>query len=279
MHELGDSLPWSHWTGEAAMPIDLKSTRIDGEFGTPSSPEGLITIEVESKLRAVLKSISSAAREAGRDPASIRLVAVTKTFPAERILAAYHSGARDIGENRIEEARDKVAAVNAQTSARDPIRWHLIGHLQRRKAREAAQLFDLIQSVDSVKLADTLNRHSHALDRRLPILLQVNVARDPRKFGFMPEPHDLFLNAVAMILEMASLSVQGLMTIGPPVSEPEGARPTFRALRELRDKLARRFPSAEWTELSMGMTDDFAVAIAEGATIVRIGRAIFGERS
>jgi pyridoxal phosphate enzyme (YggS family) len=261
------------------MPSELRSADIEGEFGLPAAPQGLTASEVGRNLQAVLDSIAAAARGAGRDPTLVRLVAVTKTFPAERIMAAYHAGARDIGENRIEEARDKVAVVNAQTRASDPIRWHLIGHLQRRKAREAAELFSLIQSVDSVKLADTLNRHSRSLDKSLPILLQVNVARDPHKFGFTSEPREMFLSAVAQVLAMPSLRVQGLMTIGPQVGEPEQARPTFRALRELRDELAQRFPSAEWNELSMGMTDDFAVAISEGATIVRIGRAIFGERT
>jgi PLP dependent protein len=261
------------------MPIELKRARINAELGAPSLQQELTVTDVERNLQAVRESIAAAARGAGRDPDSVRLVAVTKTFPAERIMAAYRAGARDIGENRIEEARDKVARVNAQIVESDPIQWHLIGHLQRRKAREAAELFGVIQSIDSVKLADTVNRHARALDKWMPILLQVNVARDPNKFGFVAEPREMFYNAVAQILELQSLRIRGLMTIGPLVAGPEQARPSFRALRELRDELARRFPNAEWTELSMGMTDDFSVAIAEGATIVRIGRAIFGERT
>lgn len=233
--------------------------------------------DVERNLRAVLERIAAAAISAHREPHEVRLVAVTKTFPHEKILAAYHAGARDIGENRVEEASEKIPAVKAQINARDPIRWHLVGHLQRRKARAALQLFDLIQSVDTVKLAETLNRHAAALGKRLPILLQVNIGLDQHKFGLIATPREPFFGAVSEILTLPALQVRGLMTIGPLVAEPEQARPFFRGLRELRDELAARFPHADWRELSMGMTDDFAVAIAEGATIVRIGRAIFGQ--
>ncbi len=234
--------------------------------------------DVERNLIEVKTRIAAAARQAGRNPNEIRLVAVTKTFPPEKIIAAHRAGAREMGENRVEEAREKIPSVNASLPADAPIRWHLIGHLQRRKAREAVELFDLVQSVDSVRLAQTLDRHAAAIGKRLPVLLQVNVARDPNKFGFLVEPRDAFFNAVAQILGLPALRVQGLMTIGALVPDPEQARPFFRGLREVRDELAARFPNAEWHELSMGMTDDYAVAIAEGATIVRLGRAIFGER-
>ncbi len=261
------------------MGTELKRTGIVGELVTPTAAREPIWTEVERNLNAVRERMAAAALSAGREPAQVRLVAVTKTFPPDKVLAAYRAGARDVGENRIEEAGEKIPTVDAQIAMSDPIRWHLIGHLQRRKAREAVRLFDLVQSVDSVKLAETLDRHAARLGRRLPILLQVNVARDPHKFGFASEPHAEFLSQVAQILKLPSLRVQGLMTIGPLVPDAEEARLFFRGLRELRDELARRFPEAEWLELSMGMTDDFAVAIAEGATIVRIGRAIFGERT
>jgi pyridoxal phosphate enzyme (YggS family) len=261
------------------MSIELKQPLVTDEFITPTAPTEPAGTEVKRNLNAVLERMVAAARRAGRDPSLVRLVAVTKTFPPERILAAYQAGVRDIGENRIEEARDKVSTVTAQVGTSDPIRWHLIGHLQRRKAREAVQLFDLIQSVDSVKLAQTLDRHAEALGKQMAILLQVNVARDPHKFGFLAEPRSEFLNAVAQISGLGHLRVQGLMTIGPLVASAEQARPFFRGLRELRDEVAQHHPEAVWRELSMGMTDDFTVAIAEGATIVRIGRAIFGERS
>jgi pyridoxal phosphate enzyme (YggS family) len=260
------------------MSIDLIRAKVKNESSGPVSEREPASTDVKRNLEAVRKSIAAAARGAARDPNSVRLVAVTKTFPSEKVMAAYNAGAREIGENRIEEAREKIANVSASTAASDPVHWHLIGHLQRRKAREAVELFSLIQSVDSVKLARTLDRHARALGKRQSILLQVNVARDPHKFGFSFEPRDVFFQAVGEILGLSALRVQGLMTIGPLTSEPEQARPFFRALRDLRDDLAKRFPDADWHELSMGMTDDFSVAIAEGATIVRIGRAIFGER-
>ena len=236
---------------------------------------------VEENLRRVRDEIANAAIQAGRDPKEVRLVAVTKTFPPEKILAAYGVGARDIGENRVEEASEKIAVVNSELTANDPITWHLIGHLQRRKVREAVALFNLIQSVDTVKLAQTLNRHARDVGKKLPILLQVNVARDPNKFGFNAESREIFFNDVREILALPALRVEGLMTIGPMVADPNEARPHFRALCELRNELAATFGTraATWRELSMGMTDDFPIAIAEGATIVRIGRAIFGERA
>ncbi len=235
-------------------------------------------MDVERNLAAVRQRIAEAARRAGRNPDEVKLVAVCKTFPPEQVMAAYAAGARDLGENRVEEARSKIPAVNGSVSPNDLPRWHLIGHLQRRKAREAVELFDLVQSVDSLRLAQTLERHAAAAGKQVPILLQVNVAKDMNKFGFMAEPRQGLYRAVGEILELPNLRVEGLMTIGALVPEPEQARPFFRGLRELRDELAARYPAAGWRELSMGMTDDFPVAISEGATIVRIGRAIFGER-
>ncbi len=235
-------------------------------------------MSIEQHLREVRERIAQAAIQAGREPSSVRLVAVTKTFPVEKILAAFAAGARDIGENRVEEAGDKIPVLERQISPSDPITWHLIGHLQRRKVRAAVELFDMIQSLDTVKLAETLDRQARAARKRMPVLLQVNVAADPNKFGFAAEPRNELYQAIEKILPLDSIEVRGLMTIGPLVTNPEDARPYFRGLRELRDELASRYPQAAWRELSMGMTDDYAVAIAEGATIVRIGRAIFGER-
>src|SRR5581483_3705497 len=230
--------------------------------------------ENRGRVRA---QIETAARRAGRSPDEITLVAVSKTFPVEAILEAWRAGAREIGENRVEEASEKIPAVNRQLPD-GKIRWHLIGHLQRRKARNAIALFDLVQSVDTLRLAETMNRHAAAAGKQVPILLQVNIGNDPQKFGFVPEPRAAFLREVEKITALPNLRVRGLMTIGPLVAAAEQARPFFRALRLLRDELARQFPNAEWQELSMGMTDDYAVAIEEGATIVRIGRAIFGQR-
>lgn len=232
---------------------------------------------VAENLARVREQIESAARNAGRNPKEITLVAVSKTFPVESVVEAYRAGARHIGENRVEEANEKIPAVNAAL-ANGKLAWHLIGHLQRRKARDAVRLFDMLQSVDTLKLAETLNRLAGEQRKVLPILLQVNVGNDPHKFGFDLNQRDAFLRDVEKMVALENLQINGLMTIGPLVASAEHARPFFRALRELRDELQKKFPQANWHELSMGMTDDYAVAIQEGATIVRIGRAIFGQR-
>ncbi|MCS6880561.1 MAG: YggS family pyridoxal phosphate-dependent enzyme [Oscillochloridaceae bacterium] len=245
-------------------------------------------MSIATRLVQVLERIARAAARANRDPAAITLVAVTKTHPPEVIAEAIAAGARDLGENRVQEAALKIPPLAA---AYPDARWHLIGHLQRNKAKTAAELFDMIHSVDSLRLAETLNRHlqeraaGREPARRLPILLQVNVSGEPSKEGFdLPggvanrAGLEALLPEVERILALPYLEVRGLMTIAPIVADPEQARPFFRALRELREELARRFPQTTWAELSMGMTDDFEAAIAEGATMVRVGRAIFGER-
>lgn len=231
---------------------------------------------LDENLRRVQDRIANAATRASRDPHEITLVVVSKTQPAEAILAAYAAGVRHFGENRVEEAAAKIPVVNAQAQG---ITWHLIGHLQSRKAKGAAPLFDFIHSIDSVALAEKLDARAAAIGtlRAIPILLEVNIAGEATKSGFAPQ--DLFA-AVEPILRLKHLDAQGLMTIAPIVPTAEQARPrfAFRALRELRDELRRQFPARAWQHLSMGMTDDFEAAIAEGATIIRIGRAIFGER-
>ncbi|OQY86536.1 MAG: YggS family pyridoxal phosphate enzyme [Chloroflexi bacterium UTCFX4] len=234
-------------------------------------------MSIAENLARVREQIETAAQRAGRPLSDITLVAVSKTFPTAAILEAYAAGARDIGENRVEEASEKIPSANAQL-AQDKIRWHLIGHLQRRKARAAVTFFDIAQSVDTLRLAEALNRAAAEQKKQLPILLQVNVGNDPNKFGFDLNARAEFLRDIAKIIPLTNLQVQGLMTIGPLVATPEQARPFFRELRKLRDELAQKFPEVNWRELSMGMTDDYAVAIEEGATIVRIGRAIFGQR-
>lgn len=238
--------------------------------------------DLPSNIAAVRARIAHAAAEARRDPAGITLVVVTKTHPPERIAEAIAAGAHDLGENRVQEAAAKIPVLAA---AHPGIRWHLIGHLQRNKVKLAAELFAMIHSVDSLRLAETLSRHVAAGAGRLPILLQINVSGEASKEGFalpggVANQAGLaaLLPEVERILALPGLEVRGLMTIAPIVADPQQARPVFRALRELRDELARRFPQAHWAELSMGMTDDFEAAIAEGATIVRVGRAIFGER-
>jgi pyridoxal phosphate enzyme (YggS family) len=234
-------------------------------------------MSVAENLLRVREQIENAALRAGRNPTEITLVAVSKTFPVDAILEAYRAGARDLGENRVEEAGEKVPAVNQAVGAEE-IRWHLVGHLQRRKARDAVALFDVFQSVDTLRLAETMNRSAGERGISVPVLLQVNVGHDPNKFGFALDAREAFLNDVEKIVALPNVRVRGLMTIGPLVASAEEARPFFRALRVLRDELAQKFSEASWLELSMGMTDDYAVAIEEGATLVRIGRAIFGQR-
>jgi hypothetical protein len=214
------------------------------------------------------------------------MIAVTKTHAAEVVAQAVAAGLYDLGENRVQEAEPKIAALSAQHPAP---RWHLIGHLQRNKARRAVQLFDMVHSLDSLRLAQALDRHMREqatpTRQRLPVLLQVNVSGEASKEGFaLPggvanrDQVPPLLAAIEQILALPHLHVQGLMTVAPLLDDPRAARPIFQALRSLRDMLAQQFPQADWHHLSMGMTDDFEVAIEEGATLVRIGRALFGER-
>jgi pyridoxal phosphate enzyme (YggS family) len=241
--------------------------------------------DLERNLKTVQQRIANAAERAGREPGEITLVAVSKTFSAEIVLAAHALGVQHFGENRVEEASEKISLVNRHLSSHPPIQpsnlnWHLIGHLQSRKVKDAVALFDFIHSVDSAVLAQKIENRAAALDKTIPILLEVNVSGEATKYGFAPEPREQFLNAVRTILLLPHLDVQGFMAVAPIVANPDDARPYFRTLRALRDELRARFARRErsWQHLSMGMTDDFEVAIAEGATIVRIGRAIFGER-
>ncbi|NTU83680.1 MAG: YggS family pyridoxal phosphate-dependent enzyme [Chloroflexales bacterium] len=236
---------------------------------------------IAGRIEAVRERIARATTRAGRDPAEVTLVAVTKTHPLALVAEAVAAGAADLGENRVQEAQGKIEAL---AGLRPRVRWHLIGHLQRNKARPAAALFDLVHSVDSLRLAEALARQV-APGHRLPILLQVNVSGEASKDGFALQGGvanraglAALLPEVEAIVALPALEVRGLMTVAPIMADPEAARPTFRALRDLRDELARRFSAACWAELSMGMTDDFEAAIAEGATIVRVGRAIFGAR-
>ena len=222
----------------------------------------------------VLERIRSAAERAGRDLEGITLVAVTKTVEPDRIRAAIEAGITTFGENRVQEAIAKQASV--ARAVRSDIQWHLIGPLQSNKARKAVETFDVIETIDSVDLARRLDRIVGELrpDRTLPVLLQVNVDRDAAKAGFDPPDMDAALEELA---GLDNVRIDGLMTVGRLVAGPEEARPTFRALRELSERL-RSSHERLGPALSMGMTDDFEVAIEEGATIVRIGRALFGER-
>jgi pyridoxal phosphate enzyme (YggS family) len=228
--------------------------------------------EVE-QLRAardrVIGRIAGACARVGRDPDEVTLVAVSKTVPLERLRYAVAAGLDVLGENRVQEAAEKVGQVAGAT-------WHLVGPLQSNKARRAVELFDVVESVDSVELARRLDRLATELrpGRPLPVLLQVNVDADPAKAGFLPADLEAALPAIAAL---PGLDVRGCMTIGRLVASAEEARPTFAALRRLSERLRATDPRLG-PHLSMGMTDDFEVAVEEGATIVRVGRALFGER-
>jgi pyridoxal phosphate enzyme (YggS family) len=231
--------------------------------------------DLEKNLQLVQQRIAAAAERARRDPRDITLVAVSKTQPGDAILAAHALGAQHFGENRVEEAREKIPPLKRQLQTAT---WHLIGHLQSRKVRDAVALFDVVQSVDSLALAQRLSERAGALGKTLAILLEVNVSGEATKSGFALAARAEFFDAARAISALPNLDAQGLMTLAPMVANPDDARPYFRALRELRDDLRAQVPNRAWQHLSMGMTDDFGSAIAEGATMVRIGRAIFGER-
>ncbi len=220
------------------------------------------------RLAAVWERMRAAAQCAGRPAEAVRLVAVTKGVAPERIREAMALGVLDFGENRIQEALPKIAALGPG------LRWHLVGHLQRNKVRRAVEAFALIHSVDSLPLAEEIARRAKAAGQPVPVLLQVNVAAEPQKHGFAPEAVP---EAARHVATLPAVRLRGLMTIAPLAASPEVVRPLFRRLRELRDVLRAEWPAAD--ELSMGMTDDFEVAIEEGATLIRVGRAIFGERT
>ncbi|MCL5996655.1 MAG: YggS family pyridoxal phosphate-dependent enzyme [Chloroflexi bacterium] len=273
---------------------------------TQTTFSGNMVDNIRQALEQVQGRIAAAALRAGRTPSDITLVAVSKTFPAAAVLAALGAGQRDFGENRVEEALPKMAEIGAQGAE---IHWHLIGHLQSRKVKEAVGQavgrFALIHSVDTLKLATTINNRIAALPvqspispstlghqpstlgrQPQPILLECNISGEAAKSGFNisdwehePAVFEAFTREVEQIIALPHVSVRGLMTMAPIVQTPEQARPFFASLRLLRGRLRERFPAVAWEHLSMGMTDDFEAAVAEGATLVRIGRAIFGERT
>jgi pyridoxal phosphate enzyme (YggS family) len=227
---------------------------------------------VSTRLAALQARIRSAAAAAGRPDDAIRLVAVSKTFPVEAIRQAIAAGVSDIGENYIQEARGKFEAL--QGSA---VKWHFIGRLQSNKAKHAVRMFDLIHTLDSYKLALELDRCARRLHKIQPVLIQVNVAGETAKAGVAPEEA---LPLVRQAAALENIAVQGLMTLPPYFNSPERVRPFFAALRQLRDRIRQaQIAEVGMQELSMGMTGDFEAAVAEGATLVRIGTALFGERS
>ena len=227
-------------------------------------------MDLKKRLENVKDRINKAAFKCSRAPESIHLVAVSKTIPANRVREAIEAGVTILGENYVQEARNKFNALGTY-----PVSWHFIGHLQSNKAKYAVRLFDLIRSVDTLKLARELNKQAKKVDKVQDVLMQINISKEQSKSGSDIE------NAVNLIKDIVffeNLSVKGFMAMPPFFNNPEKARPYFIALRNLRDQIQKTFPDVILNELSMGMTGDFEVAIEEGATLVRIGTAIFGER-
>jgi PLP dependent protein len=232
-------------------------------------------MSIADNIAQVRERIAAAARRAARNPNEITLMGVSKTFPVERIREAYAAGLHVFGENRVQEFAAKADALR---DLRD-VEWHLIGHLQSNKAAKAAELFDAVDSVDSVRMAEKLNASAESAGKTLPVLIEINVGGETAKSGVAPGSHEL-----EQILRGGSrwgnLKLRGLMTVPPYAEDSEGSRPYFRQLRQIRDGIAARgLPQIGMTVLSMGMSHDFEVAIEEGATCVRVGTAIFGERA
>lgn len=241
---------------------------------TSTSGERMPDQALAARLVTLRSLVEGAAQRSGRPAEAVTLLAVTKTVAPEIIRAAYDLGVRDFGENRVQEAADKRDALPLPEA-----RWELIGHLQRNKINRALALFGRVQSVDSLDLARALDRHCAQAGIVLPVLLEVNVAGEASKFGFAPEEVAAAAHAVAAL---SGLRPEGLMTVAPLTSDPERVRPVFRQLRELAERARDTAPAGAdggWRVLSMGMSDDFEVAIEEGATVVRLGRALFGARS
>ncbi len=230
-----------------------------------------MTETIKSRLKLVKERIEAAALACGRDPRTVKLVAVSKTVHVDLVQAAIKAGVTILGENYVQEVRDKIEALSAEK-----VSWHFIGHLQSNKAKYAVQLFDLIHSVDSLKLAKELNKRAGIIGKVQNILVQVNISGETTKSGIETEQA---LELVRRIASLENLAVCGLMTMPPYFNAPDKVRPYFRALKDLSDIIRKEaIANVDMTELSMGMTGDFEVAIQQGATLVRIGTAIFGER-
>jgi PLP dependent protein len=233
-------------------------------------PAGVGVAQVADRVARVRERIAAAAVRAGRAPGDVALVAVTKMRTPAEIEAVYAAGVRHLGENRVEEAEVKLPQLELPG-----VTWHMVGHLQGRKAGRAVDLFDVVQSVDSVRLARRLDGLASKRDRALRVLIEVNVSGEESKYGFRLVERGQLDDAVAEIIALPHLCVEGLMTVAPLCADPEQVRPVFARLREVVGELQASFPQGMWRHLSMGMTDDYVVAVEEGATMVRIGRALF----
>ena len=231
-------------------------------------------VSISNNIAEVWRRIADAACRAGRNPADISLMAVTKTFPPESIREAYEAGIRLFGENRVQEFAGKAGTLRDLANAE----WHMIGHLQTNKAAKAAELFAGVDSVDSLRLAEKLDAVAQSLGKKLAVLIEINVGSEAAKSGAAAESEDL-QELLQAAVKLERLEFRGLMTVPPYTEDPQQARPYFRKLRELRNQIAtRKLPAVGMETLSMGMSHDFEVAIEEGSTCVRVGTAIFGER-
>jgi PLP dependent protein len=231
-------------------------------------------MSIRDNISAVRERIEIASRRTARSAGDIGLMAVTKTHPPERIREAYDAGLRLFGENRVQEFASKAVELADLRGAQ----WHMIGHLQSNKTVKAAELFGAVDSVDSVKLAEKLDMAARSFGKKMSVLIEINVGGESAKSGVAPESQELE-DLLGAAPQFEALEFRGLMTVPPFTDDPEGARAYFRRLRELRDSVAKRkLPRIAWDVLSMGMSHDFAIAIEEGSTCVRIGTAIFGER-
>ena len=227
-----------------------------------------VDMDLAANLEAIRRRIEAACARSGREPSAVTLVAVTKTQPPEVVAEASKAGLSLFGENKVQEAKAKIPLCAGR------LRWQMIGHLQTNKCREAVELFEMIQSVDSLRLADEINKRAEQAAKRMPILLEVNTVGESSKFGYRPEQ---LLAELSRVNALPRLEIHGLMTVPPWTADPEKVRPVFRQLRELKER-CEQILGAPLAHLSMGMTGDFEVAIEEGATMVRIGTALFGAR-
>ena len=238
--------------------------------------ETLVT-QIRERYQATLEHIAAAALASGRNPESVRLVVVTKAQPLEVVQAVVQAGAHLLGENYPDESVSKISFFGPESG----VEWHMIGHVQSRKARLVIEHFDLLQSLDSLKLAERLDRMAKEVERVLPVMLEFNVGGEESKYGW-PAAHEkdwpTLYPVLEAILGLDNLQIRGLMTMPPLETNPEDARIYFRTLRLLRDHLATHYPQVDWRELSMGTSADYEVAVQEGATLVRIGTAIVGSR-
>ena len=225
--------------------------------------------QIKLNIDSIKQRIAAVAKRAGRDPLSIKLMAVTKTVEPERIGKAIDAGLTMLGENYVQEAKDKIAIIG------DAAQWHMIGHLQTNKAKYAVKLFNFVHSVDRLELARELDKRAGQINRKLNVLIEVNSGEESKSGIEKTQALEL----VRQVARLPNIAIRGLMTMAPYSDDPENSRPYFKALRELRDEIKHEdIAGISMEELSMGMTDDFEVAIEEGATIIRVGRAIFGTR-